>query len=150
VSQPRTAYGPIAEVLRTRIKTKVYPPGSRMPSEARLSAEFHVARTTLRRALAELQAEGLCKTITGLGRFVVNEDRRRANRPQYLRIAQDLRTQIERDDLQPGDRLPSDATLSACYGVSRSTVRQAIRELTTADLIESAQGKGRFVRARRP
>jgi DNA-binding GntR family transcriptional regulator len=152
VNQSRTTYGPIAEILRTRINTRTYPPGSRMPSEAVLSAEFHVARTTLRRALAVLESQGLCKATCGRGRFVVDmsPQARHDARPHYLRIARDLRVQIERGDLRPGERLPSDTTVSACYGVSRSTARQAFAELTAAGLIKTVQGKGRFVTSRRP
>jgi len=148
----RTAYGPISEALRARIIEGVYPPGCRMPSESRLSVEFHVARTTLRRALAVLEAEGLCTALTGIGRVVVDTsgEGERKSGPQYLRISDDLRILIGAGELCPGDQLPSEAVLTARYRVSRSTVRQALSHLKVAGLIESVQGKGRFVSSRRP
>lgn len=46
----------------------------------------------------------------------------------------------------PGDRLPSEPALAAAYGVGRSAVREAIRELLTLDVVEIRHGKGTFVR----
>jgi GntR family transcriptional regulator len=54
--------------------------------------------------------------------------------------------------LAPGDQLPSEAALAQRFSVSRVTIRQALAELQTLDLIEKVNGKGSFVRrmARRP
>jgi GntR family transcriptional repressor for pyruvate dehydrogenase complex len=46
----------------------------------------------------------------------------------------------------PGDRLPSEPALATAYGVGRSAVREAIRELLTLDVVEIRHGKGTFVR----
>ncbi|MDD6790550.1 MAG: winged helix-turn-helix domain-containing protein, partial [Thermobifida fusca] len=58
----RTAWGTytrITNALRQRITAGTYAPGTRLPSEAALCAEFSVARNTVRRALSVLQDEGL-------------------------------------------------------------------------------------------
>ncbi|NJP41854.1 GntR family transcriptional regulator [Actinacidiphila epipremni] len=52
----------------------------------------------------------------------------------------------EGGELCKGAALPSEATLTARFGVSRWTVRQALTELETAGLIETRQGRGRFVK----
>jgi GntR family transcriptional regulator, transcriptional repressor for pyruvate dehydrogenase complex len=49
-----------------------------------------------------------------------------------------------------GDRLPSEAELGAELGVSRSTVREAVRELTALGVVEIRHGRGTFVRSLRP
>lgn len=46
-----------------------------------------------------------------------------------------------------GDKLPNEVELSAELGVSRSTLREAIRILTTSGLLEIRRGKGTFVTA---
>lgn len=57
--------------------------------------------------------------------------------------------ELERGTWVPGGQLPSERTLVAKYGVSRITVRQALRDLTQEGLLVSVPGKGFFV-AERP
>jgi GntR family transcriptional repressor for pyruvate dehydrogenase complex len=47
--------------------------------------------------------------------------------------------------LHPGDRLPSERTLSEALGVSRPSVREAIRSLVAMHIVESRHGAGTFV-----
>jgi GntR family transcriptional repressor for pyruvate dehydrogenase complex len=47
--------------------------------------------------------------------------------------------------LQPGDRLPSERALSEALGVSRPTVREAIRSLQAMNMVESRPGSGTFI-----
>ncbi len=55
---PRTWQGVQAEVLR-RIQCRTWPPGTLIPPEARLAAEFGCARATVNRALQALADDGL-------------------------------------------------------------------------------------------
>jgi GntR family transcriptional regulator, transcriptional repressor for pyruvate dehydrogenase complex len=50
---------------------------------------------------------------------------------------------------QVGDRLPSEQELCVELQVSRSAVREAVRELTTIDVLEIRPGRGTFVRSLR-
>lgn len=140
------AYKSIADALRTRITGGEFAPGTPLPSEAILTVEYGVARNTLRRALDQLTGEGLITTRPGRGRLVASPDTPPQYGPEYRRIAAELRTEIESGELQPGDALPSEAALMARYGVSRNTARQALTELEGAGLVDTIQGKGRFVR----
>jgi DNA-binding GntR family transcriptional regulator len=121
-----------------------------LPSEAELSAAYSVSRNTLRRALTELEEERLIAVLPGRGRVVAEPDGPRSGaqnaEPSYRLIAADLRAKIESGELAAGDALPSEAELTALYGVSRGTTRQAFLELQAAGLIDAVQGKGRFVR----
>lgn len=47
--------------------------------------------------------------------------------------------------LKPGDRLPSEPELMAMTGVSRPSVREAIRSLASMQLLEIRRGKGTYV-----
>lgn len=139
------AYMQIAETLRRRIVNGDLAPGFLLPSEAMLCEEFTVVRNTVRRALAVLEDEGLIETLPGKGRAV------RGAAPQryaYRRIADELRGQIERGELAPGDVLPSEAALVEQYAVARGTARQALVALEAAGLIAALHGKGRYVRRR--
>ena len=50
-------------------------------------------------------------------------------------------------ELQTGDPLPTEAELCADLGVSRSSVREAIRKLDALDIVHSRRGSGSFVGA---
>jgi len=58
-----------------------------------------------------------------------------------------LQQYIIDNNLQPGDRLPSESTLAEAMGVGRPLIREALRGLETVGLIETRKGVGRFVRA---
>jgi GntR family transcriptional repressor for pyruvate dehydrogenase complex len=60
--------------------------------------------------------------------------------PAYQTLADDLRRQITSGELSPGDRLPTEPELCARSGVSRSTVREALRLLASQHLIVTTRG----------
>jgi GntR family transcriptional regulator, transcriptional repressor for pyruvate dehydrogenase complex len=53
----------------------------------------------------------------------------------YQQIAEDIQEQILRGDLKPGDQLPGEAELGAMFGVTRSTVREGLRQLEADGLV---------------
>lgn len=67
--------------------------------------------------------------------------------PAYRAIAESIRGDILARRLVPGDRLPVETALADRFGVSRSTVREALRELTSQSLVETTRGAtgGTFV-----
>jgi GntR family phosphonate transport system transcriptional regulator len=65
--------------------------------------------------------------------------------PLWRRIAQALSAEIGPGGLQPGARLPTEAQLTARFGVNRHTVRRAIESMTRAGLVRVEQGRGSFV-----
>ncbi|QKW50960.1 GntR family transcriptional regulator [Streptomyces buecherae] len=66
--------------------------------------------------------------------------------PIHLRIADDLRMQIERRELTPGDSLPTLAALCEEYDCSMSSARGAISLLKAQGLITTGRGKAPVVR----
>ncbi|GII86132.1 GntR family transcriptional regulator [Sphaerisporangium siamense] len=60
--------------------------------------------------------------------------------PAYQDLADRLREQILAGDLKPGDRLPVEPDLCTMYGVSRSTVREALRVLSSERLLVTRRG----------
>ncbi len=68
-------------------------------------------------------------------------------RPAYQQVADQLRDRILDGSLTSGDRLPTEIELSEIFGVSRSTVREALRVLASKDLIRTTRGTtgGTFV-----
>ncbi|WP_433827154.1 FadR/GntR family transcriptional regulator [Actinoplanes sp. CA-015351] len=60
--------------------------------------------------------------------------------PAYQQLADDLRADITSGRLQPGERLPPEPELCVKIGVSRSTVREALRLLASQHLIVTTRG----------
>src|SRR4051812_16438981 len=60
-------------------------------------------------------------------------------------VREQLEAAIARGDYVPGDRLPSERELVELLGVSRVSVREAIRALEAVGMIEVRHGRGCFV-----
>ncbi|MGH9762238.1 MAG: FadR/GntR family transcriptional regulator [Blastocatellia bacterium] len=56
-----------------------------------------------------------------------------------------LREMVHRGQLRPGDRLPPERDLAKLLGVSRPTLRAAIRSLAAVGVLQSRQGAGTYV-----
>ena len=69
---PAPIWQQVAAVLRQRIADGTIT--GRLPSERDLQNEFGVAPMTTRKAVRQLQSEGLVTTVTGRGTFVVRKD----------------------------------------------------------------------------
>jgi GntR family transcriptional regulator, transcriptional repressor for pyruvate dehydrogenase complex len=69
--------------------------------------------------------------------------------PAYRQIANVIEQRIVGRELRAGDSLPSETDLARQFGVNRSTVREAIRELETHGLLSRGRGKKRL-RVTRP
>jgi GntR family transcriptional regulator len=68
----------IAEVTRAEILNGHYPPGTPLPGETALAERYHTSRPTVRRAISELQGEGLVSAAQGRGTYVRARPDRRA------------------------------------------------------------------------
>ena len=65
--------------------------------------------------------------------------------PTYRRVATALADHIVAGRLRAGDHLPPELELARQFGVNRSTVREALRELDSAGLLGRRQGSKRMV-----
>ncbi|MEZ5473497.1 MAG: GntR family transcriptional regulator [Steroidobacteraceae bacterium] len=68
--------------------------------------------------------------------------------PRYRQLAEQLIAEIRASKLQVGQTLPGEHELVARFGVSRHTVREALRLVTELGLIERRQGVGTVVRSK--
>ena len=71
-----------------------------------------------------------------------------AGRPRrsYQKLTERLRQFMAEGHFRDGDKLPPERALAESFGVSRSSVREAIRALAAKGLLESRQGDGTYVR----
>jgi GntR family transcriptional regulator, transcriptional repressor for pyruvate dehydrogenase complex len=63
---------------------------------------------------------------------------------------QQMREMIASGRLSPGSRLPSESELATELGASRNTVREAVRALVTARVLDVRRGDGTYVTSLRP
>ena len=71
--------------------------------------------------------------------------RRKVPVPLYHQLELQLRAAIEDGRYQPGDQMPTEAALQQQFGISRVTVRTALKRLEEDGLITTYQGRGTFV-----
>ena len=65
--------------------------------------------------------------------------------PLYQQIKALITRSLQAGEWRPGEAIPSEVELAARYKVSQGTVRKAIDELATENLLVRRQGKGTFV-----
>ncbi len=70
----RPIWQQLAEQLRQRIVTGVYPAGSHFPTVRELAAEAGVNPNTMQRAMTQLEADGLVITNRTSGRTVTEKE----------------------------------------------------------------------------
>lgn len=66
--------------------------------------------------------------------------------PLHLQIQRVLRARVESGEWEPDRPMPTEMALAARFGVSRTTIREALRALTRDGLIVRHRGRGSFVR----
>ena len=66
-------------------------------------------------------------------------------RPRYVTVADELRAAIAAGQYGEGDQLPTESALCERHGVSRFTVREALRRLQAEGLIRRRRGSGTVV-----
>ncbi|WP_036710972.1 FadR/GntR family transcriptional regulator [Paenibacillus pinihumi] len=69
------------------------------------------------------------------------------NRPKLVdEIVVQLQAKISSGEIQPGQRIPTEPELMKQFGVGRSTIREAVRVLVHAGLLEKKQGFGTYLK----
>jgi len=74
-----------------------------------------------------------------------DEGGRAKSQPQ--RVYEGVSGRIQRGEMKPGDRVPSEPELMKEFGVSRTVVREAMSRLQASGQVQTLHGKGTFVLA---
>ncbi|MCR2043566.1 FadR/GntR family transcriptional regulator [Anaerosalibacter massiliensis] len=62
------------------------------------------------------------------------------------KVIEQIKEMVSKGDLKKGDKLPSERKMAENLQVSRTSVREALKELEIMGLIESKQGEGNFIK----
>ena len=99
-------------------------------------------------------SEGVRSTESGQGGAQISQDTARPIREElepirrtkvYAEVASQIHRLIVAGRLKPGDRLPPERELAEMFGVSRTSVRDALRVLEMRGLVEPRHGEGTVV-----
>ncbi|MFJ3956023.1 FadR/GntR family transcriptional regulator [Arthrobacter sp. NPDC090010] len=71
-----------------------------------------------------------------------------SRQPRAAVVVQRLREKVSGGDWAVGERIPKEAELMELLGVSRGTLREGVKALAHAGMLEVRQGDGTYVRAR--
>src|SRR5712691_4070294 len=127
-------YARVIGEIQRRIESGEYPPGSLLPSEHQLSAEFGIARPTVVRALRVLRQEGWIDTQQGKGSF-------ERGRPALAGASSERRGQAELDrdeSREPGELIgvalaAAPPRIASMLGMPNGTELTCRRRLTRID-----------------
>lgn len=64
----------------------------------------------------------------------------------YDQVIEEIKNKIKSGDIKKGDKLPSEREMAESLGVSRTSVREALRALEVVGLVESRQGAGNYIK----
>lgn len=67
--------------------------------------------------------------------------------PTYRQAQLDIKEYIRRNDLKPGDALPNEGRFAEEIGISRLSLREALKALDSLGIVETRHGEGVFVKA---
>lgn len=66
--------------------------------------------------------------------------------PLYQQLENEIKSLIQNDHLQAGDKIPAERKICQELGISRMTVHRALDNLAKAGWLDKAQGSGTYVR----
>ncbi|WP_203416890.1 FadR/GntR family transcriptional regulator [Jiangella ureilytica] len=66
--------------------------------------------------------------------------------PLHKTVQEEIRHYIIKQDLRPGDPLKPEAELARLFGVSRNSVREAVKALESTGVLETRRGSGVYIK----
>jgi DNA-binding GntR family transcriptional regulator len=132
-------YAQIIAELQRRIESGEYAPGSLLPSEHQLSAEFGTARPTVVRALRELRQAEWIDTQQGKGSFVRGRPALAGDGERRGQAELDRDESREPGELITTDSVPAPARIAAMLGVDPGSALACRRMLIRQDSGEASE-----------
>ena len=125
----------IADALRERLLAGELKAGTQLPSEPELARSLGVSRSSLRAAIALLEADGLLRRTHGSGTFVTDRLLLRNDLSHNFGVSE----MITSTGLDPGtaharaERQPAPADVATAFGIDPGTPLSALHRVRTAN-----------------
>jgi len=128
-------YQQIHHLLRHRIGTGEYAPGSKIPSESELCSELSVSRVTVREALRELVKADMLTKVHGKGTFVAADTPHRLQTVKYAGFLEDLQERVLKLTVTDVEmrQVAAAPDIAAMLGLAPGTELTRIRRLRHID-----------------
>lgn len=114
-----------------------------VPTRRGATTPYHVRHESVRRGGPGRGRHR--RSVTGSATMTPSRPLLRQPASLTRQVGTDLRRRILAREFVPGERLPSEPVIAAEYGVSRVTVRTALRTLQSQGLVDVRHGAGTFV-----
>jgi GntR family transcriptional regulator len=124
----------IADELREWLEHGEFSAGAKLPSEPELARRLGVSRSSVRAAIALLEAEGLLRRLHGSGTFVTDRPLLRNDLSQNFGVSE----LIASTGLEPGTvdaraaREPAPADVASAFGIPPGTPLSVLHRVRTA------------------
>jgi DNA-binding GntR family transcriptional regulator len=124
----------IADDLRERLESGEFLAGARLPSEPELARMLGVSRSSLRSAIALLEADGLLRRMHGSGTFVTERPLLRNDLSQNFGVSKLIAaTGLEPGTIDPrAAREPAPADVAEAFGIAAGTPLSVLYRVRTA------------------
>lgn len=125
----------IAEDLRERLESGEFLAGARLPSEPELARALGVSRSSLRSAIALLEADGLLRRLHGSGTFVTERPLLRNDLSQNFGVSEMITaTGLKAGTVDARAGLePAPAQVAEAFGIEPGTPLSVLYRVRTAD-----------------
>lgn len=132
----KTGYGEVKAAIRAMIERGGWKPGVKLPSERELESRFGCARLTVRRALQDLQADGLIERRHGSGSYVAD-----LQPMSGVLTVKDIHQEILERGHRHGSRLLSRQTLRASPAIAQAMDLPEGAEVFGCELLHFENGQ---------
>lgn len=115
-------YRQVEADIKSKIVSKVYVAGEKMPTENELSEQYNVSKITIRKAIQNLSDEGYVKKVQGKGTFITyKKEKVYLNKPRGFKETLSSKGHSSKNDIIQASFLNADGDISEKLSIPLNT-----------------------------
>lgn len=115
-------YRQVEADIKSKIVSKVYVAGEKMPTENELSEQYNVSKITIRKAIQNLSDEGYVKKVQGKGTFITyKKEKMYLNKPRGFKETLSSKGHSSKNDIIQASFLNADGDISEKLSIPLNT-----------------------------